>query len=354
MVAASEEQHAASAFFSAAGLDGVCFAVYEYLLARPATVEPQIVEALDEPGEVIVDAVDELARAGFVRVTQGRPRLVAILQPDAGVAATLAAAEGKVAGELERLSELRSLSNSLAEVAWTANARREAASFERLVDREAIVSRLQELNHHVQSEIVTCVPVRLAPGALAEARAADEQLFARGVQVRGLYLQSCRNDNATMDYLRWMVENGAELRLAATLPTRFQVFDGRTAVVSDSIHGTPPSAIIVHSPGVVGALLRLFEYAWDGGIEPFAQDPQKNRLTSQQRELVRLLARGAKDESVARQLGVSARTVRRFIADISDLLGTRSRFELGVRCAQLGLTSLVPTSTVVRPPDCQA
>ncbi|NUT90617.1 MAG: HTH domain-containing protein [Saccharothrix sp.] len=45
-----------------------------------------------------------------------------------------------------------------------------------------------------------------------------------------------------------------------------------------------------------------------------------------------LLATGATDRAIARELGVSTRTVHRKIARLQSLLGVRSRFQLGV-CA---------------------
>ena len=51
---------------------------------------------------------------------------------------------------------------------------------------------------------------------------------------------------------------------------------------------------------------------------------------------LRLLAHGLKDDAVARHLGVSVRTARRFIADLHERAGAASRFELGVKAKELG------------------
>jgi DNA-binding NarL/FixJ family response regulator len=59
--------------------------------------------------------------------------------------------------------------------------------------------------------------------------------------------------------------------------------------------------------------------------------PHRPDLTPRQAEIVRLLARGALDESIARQLQVSVRTVRAEVAAILSELGAASRFEAGVR-----------------------
>lgn len=67
--------------------------------------------------------------------------------------------------------------------------------------------------------------------------------------------------------------------------------------------------------------------------------PAADRPTFDAREttVIRLLEQGCTDDAVARRLGLSDRTVRRMTASLMSKLGARSRFEAGVRAAQLGL-----------------
>ncbi len=55
------------------------------------------------------------------------------------------------------------------------------------------------------------------------------------------------------------------------------------------------------------------------------------------RRLVTLMAAGLTDESIARELGVSERTVARRIARLQHDLGVHSRFQLGVQASRRGL-----------------
>lgn len=52
--------------------------------------------------------------------------------------------------------------------------------------------------------------------------------------------------------------------------------------------------------------------------------------------LLRLMRTGAIDETIARELGVSLRTVHRRITRLQNLLGVRSRFQLGVTACERG------------------
>ena len=49
-----------------------------------------------------------------------------------------------------------------------------------------------------------------------------------------------------------------------------------------------------------------------------------------------MLARGAKDEQIARSLDLSLRTVRRRVAELMASLGADSRFQAGVEAVRHG------------------
>jgi DNA-binding NarL/FixJ family response regulator len=69
---------------------------------------------------------------------------------------------------------------------------------------------------------------------------------------------------------------------------------------------------------------------------PVRIDPTPE-LDSLAAAVLRLLAGGAKDDTIARKLAVSDRTVRRVIADLMTQLSAESRFQLGLRAARTGL-----------------
>jgi DNA-binding NarL/FixJ family response regulator len=58
-------------------------------------------------------------------------------------------------------------------------------------------------------------------------------------------------------------------------------------------------------------------------------DPQTRRILA-------LLDEGLKDEAVARQLGVSLRTVQRAVREVMLRLGVSSRFQLGAEVVRRG------------------
>lgn len=64
------------------------------------------------------------------------------------------------------------------------------------------------------------------------------------------------------------------------------------------------------------------------------------RLTQRQREVLQLLARGWPNKRIARQLGVSDKTINAHVTDILRLLGVDNRTEALLAASRLGLIDL--------------
>jgi DNA-binding NarL/FixJ family response regulator len=93
------------------------------------------------------------------------------------------------------------------------------------------------------------------------------------------------------------------------------------------------------TPALVGAAYSLFEAAWESaaGLTTFFAAPRP-RIDAQARQILRALGSGLTDEAAARKLGMSLRTYRRRIAELLVALDAGSRFQAGLRAAELGLT----------------
>jgi DNA-binding NarL/FixJ family response regulator len=61
-----------------------------------------------------------------------------------------------------------------------------------------------------------------------------------------------------------------------------------------------------------------------------------NELEDIDRALLQLLTAGVKDQAIARQLGVSLRTIRRRLANLMHEAGAVSRFQLGMLAGRRG------------------
>lgn len=131
-------------------------------------------------------------------------------------------------------------------------------------------------------------------------------------------------------------EDGEEIRVVPEkLPIKLQIVDNDSALVPLGPYGHP--ALLIRDSQLVAAFTRFFDLKWaeatpwapPGTQQPPKADPARQRILD-------ALAAGLKDEAIARQLGISARTVRRHIAAIMDELGAPTRFAAGVAAVRRG------------------
>ncbi|MFF9510044.1 LuxR C-terminal-related transcriptional regulator [Streptomyces sp. NPDC014724] len=84
----------------------------------------------------------------------------------------------------------------------------------------------------------------------------------------------------------------------------------------------------------------MFESYWQMAVPlPAADEPMDDlgaAPTNDARQLLTYLSGGLTDESIAREIGVSERTVARRIVRLQEVLGAQTRFQLGVQASRRG------------------
>ncbi|WP_228562330.1 helix-turn-helix domain-containing protein [Catenulispora rubra] len=209
---------------------------------------------------------------------------------------------------------------------------------ERLIGLDAVQSELDQLLAGATIEVLSMVPGNaISAASLSAARPTDDDV-ARRIPSRVLYHSSTRQDPVTIAYGRWLAERGTEIRLSPAVTRRLLIVDGRTAVVPIEPDEPGIGALCVREPGLVDQLTALFELIWTDAVPlgmPSKSDSSAG-LSPTDNHLLRLLADGLTDEAAAKRLGISARTVRRIMADLMVRLGAESRFEAGVEAARRG------------------
>ncbi|MGH8940606.1 MAG: LuxR C-terminal-related transcriptional regulator, partial [Actinomycetes bacterium] len=108
---------------------------------------------------------------------------------------------------------------------------------------------------------------------------------------------------------------------------------------------------IVRHPTVVESYRTAFERLWSMATLFPADDLSGRELIRDQLHIgiLQHLAAGEKDEVIARRLGLSVRTCRRYIAAIMDGLGANGRFQAGMLAQRLVFDELA-TERRDRPP----
>ncbi|MEU2511437.1 helix-turn-helix transcriptional regulator [Streptomyces syringium] len=217
------------------------------------------------------------------------------------------------------------------------------AGLEVIPSLEEVRAALNRASAECRSELMTSQPGgNRVPAAMEEALARDTALLHRGIRIRTLYHHTARFNGPSQAYVAAASALGAEYRTAHELFGRIIVFDRELAFIPD--HMGTWGAVAIREPSVVAYLCEIFEQAWTHAtvFSEAGQDGLERVAKELDHTIVRLLAAGLKDESIARRLGMSLRTARRHIADIMETLGAESRFQAGMLAARAGMTDDAP------------
>jgi hypothetical protein len=154
---------------------------------------------------------------------------------------------------------------------------------------------------------------------------------ASGRRSRAIYpLRAVRE---VPDVLRSRTDQGEEVRVIDDLPTRLFVISGSHAIMPEPLGFADEPRLLVRQGALVAALTLLFELFWERSLA--VTELAGNRL-DHRALLLRQLASGAKDEQIARTLGLSLRTVRRRVSDLLIELGVDTRFQAGAEAVRRG------------------
>lgn len=168
-------------------------------------------------------------------------------------------------------------------------------------------------------------------------RQLKERALARGVVLREVCPDSARHRPHMQAYAKWLATFGVSARTVPDVPIRLLIADRSVALVPADAEHLGRGALEIRSAGAVAALRLLFEQVWNSGT-PFGQRPEAGDggVTPQIRALQHLFDAGHTDESSGRKLSLSARTVRRVVAELTDRLRVSSRFQAGAEAVRQG------------------
>ncbi|GAA2450850.1 LuxR C-terminal-related transcriptional regulator [Streptomyces macrosporus] len=323
---------------TALGLDTVSEQVYRAMLTHPRAGVAELAERLGLTDGEVRRSLDTLSELCLVQPSFERRGELRAISPDVGMDILLTRQQAALAAQQQRLEAFRAAAAQLISQYADLRPAERHPGVEQVTGLDRIRDRLVRLARETTTEVMTFAPDGAhTEESIAAARPLNRQLLDRGVTLRTVYLDSVRNNPPTMEYVNWLASLGGLVRTVPTLPTRMIISDRRTAVIPVSTSDTAAGAVVLTGQGTVTALCALFESIWNTG-RPLGREKARDEhgLTPQEATVIRLLAKGHTDESVAKRIGVSARTARRIANGLMERLGARSRFEAGVRSVRLG------------------
>ena len=317
--------------------------LYHQALALPGADVSTVATAAQVSEDELLDEFQDLISDGVVRVEQGR---VHVLPPAEALRRVLVGQAEQNARTGERLRDLAAAIPYLTGPTPAGPTRAGHPGGEaHAIDGEVSGTRdlkqmFNELLEQHSGDLCWWRPDQWQPAYLrsdpdreATMAAMVAALIAAGRSSRAIY--PVRALWEAPEKLKVRARNGEQIRVVPEVPTRLLVIGSALMVVPEPFGSSEEPRLIVRQRAVVQGFSLLFELMWEraspvSDIEHGEPRPDLRRLLLQQ------LATGAKDEQIARTLGISLRTVRRRIANLLIELGVDSRFQAGVEAVRRG------------------
>lgn len=304
--------------------------VYLALLELAPAPLSAIAAAADLDGPELATAYGALVDAGLASAAEEGGDVVAPVPPTAGLeilarhrAAEVEESRITVGGAFEsfRRQRLAAYNDNLVEV----------------VTGDAIGPRIRHAWASARDQIRQFESPPYFP--LADATADALATLARGVTQRVVYSrESLEHPGHLKEVIEPCIKAGEQARVLPSVPVKLVIIDEAYALVSLSIkeadvHNT---MLVVQPCGLLSALMALFEQSWQNALPFHGRTTRPGGLPAADRRLLWLLAGGASDDIIARELGVSRRTLFRRLQILMAQLGAANRFQMALQAQRSG------------------
>ncbi|MFJ7326461.1 LuxR C-terminal-related transcriptional regulator [Streptomyces cyaneofuscatus] len=325
----------------AAELVEFAVAFYEHALGRGEFDPLRIAEELGVPPRYAEHAVGVLRELRLVKPAESRADRLVAVSPEAAQVELLVPLEREILDSRHRLAGFKGQLSAFS-AAFERQSRTRAEPVVITGDQDEIELRLLEAAQSCTTEVLVMQPcVARETRELRLARPLVLEALRRGAHGRILYPHTARGDSGTRAHLGEILPAGGLVRTTKEVSDRFLVFDRKTAFIPSGADGEDGEIAVVYDSTVAAFLAGLHARIWesavdfDSGAAGYAGTMEELKAT-----LLSLLASGAKDEVIARRVGMSERTLRRHVATIMQDLSASSRFQAGVLAARTGLVDL--------------
>ncbi len=315
--------------------------VYRAMLARPRAGVAALARHVGMTPTEVGAELDKLAELMLIRSDPGRSTYTAVA-PDVAIEQLLSQQEERLAELEAKVRSSRHAVTGYVDSFLESRVQRDNLGLVELIDDPTLVrSRLYQLVRSAQQSCTTVLPGEALPTeAIEPSTRFDAELLSRKVTVRSVVSGASLNSPIWLEHLQRQTDLGVQVRVHTNPGLQLIVVDGSIAILPRQ---QSPGALIVHGPDLVAPIELLVRTTWEQA-EPFerpaaAESGPERFSEARLRQVVALLAQGHKDETIARRLGISVRTVRRLVSAAVDELHADSRFQAGVEAVRQGWVS---------------
>ena len=207
-----------------------------------------------------------------------------------------------------------------------------------VIGRDAVQSAMNDISGRARFEICgfdkpPYVTTRPPTREWLESNSAEFQALLRGVRIRSVYHPGF--DENRLSEMALFHEVGERAR-TGDVPMKLVLVDATVALIPAPASYAPDQetrATLVQHPIMVEALQSLFDAIWHRSL-PIDTTAEGVHGSPRRDLLVSLLMSGTTDVAIANQLGVTERSVRRWIAGLMEDLDVQTRLQLGAALAR--------------------
>lgn len=296
----------------------------------------------------LASALDQLTEMGLARrLEQGGETLTAT--PDVVLAQMIAQQEKETRARVEELETIGETLSALNASLMRFQAQSDMLpGITRLSGERQISVALEGVAACARREVLSMHPgPPLPPAMLKQSMKRNREVIGRGVAMRSIHLMAMLNIPYSRAHLEELRDVGAQVRVASVLPFRQIIADRVVAYVpaSPADTDTDPDKLValeIRNLSIIDLLLSIFKFCWvHGDTTPLitGQDGDEfdEVLDGRELSMLRMLSHGLKDDTIARSLGISSRTLRRMMTEAMRKLKADSRFQAGAHAMARGL-----------------
>ncbi|BAJ29615.1 MULTISPECIES: helix-turn-helix domain-containing protein [Kitasatospora] len=232
---------------------------------------------------------------------------------------------------LELLSQAISIPTELHELSEAFHSPKQNSGFVEYIRGKALINqRLQQLTSTTREEALAMQPGGpRPPEMLAASMESDLKTLRQGTAMRTIYHASTRYHQPTRDYVSTLSASGWQFRTLDEPYSRLFILDRRMAVIP--VASDMSLAAFIHDQSVVNFLAEeIFERLWNKALDFDGERTVPQEVVSRLRQtIIDLLLAGTNHRVIARQLGISERTLARHLAEMREDYNVESLFQLG-------------------------
>ncbi|MPZ95514.1 MAG: hypothetical protein GEU96_11560 [Propionibacteriales bacterium] len=301
--------------------------VYRALLGAADATPAELAAELGCAPDRVDRTFARLRALGLASRLSGRRRRYTAVEPDAAL-------EALVRRRTAQLEHVRTTAIELSSVFHGVQRSTGRGGTVELFDGPQALGRwFVRLQQQVREEMLV---LDRPPYALAATNPVEPVSLAQGVAWRAIYTPEALEVGGALQEITELASQGEQGRVLPGLPLKLAIADRRIALLPLSLDLEHTKVALIRESTLLDALLDLFETLWQRAVPIGADAAPDTGLSDEDRALVTLLASGLTDSAIARQLGLSTRTMRRRTRRLFDDLSAGNRFQAGVQAIRRG------------------